>query len=278
MNRPLGISSTMLGPDLTASELSEAADRGITHLEIFVRAESSLLEDKDEVLQVAERIAEAGMVPWSVHAPFGGEVDLSAPDELKRRASVGTIRCACSVAEYLGARWVVAHAGIRGEDPEEDERRSCQSLRSINCLLAHMSLREIGLAIEYLPGSKPRLWNESGEILETLELLDGPPSVCLDTNHANLSEPLSDAVRALGASIGTLHISDNDGEQEMHQFPGEGVIDWPGFVDALDAVGYAGPLIYEARMEGNVSDHLEMTASTAREQLGWEPADARKGQ
>ena len=265
----------MLDPALPASELRDAVALGITHLELFVRADSPLLTDEAELQRVSDGIEDAGMTLWSVHAPFGGEVDLSALEELERRASSGIIRSACELAQSLGAKWVIAHAGISAEDPEEAEQRNRQSLRSINCLLAHTSRLGVDLAIEYLPGDKLRLWNHSSDIVAALQILDGRPGVCLDTNHANIREPLEAVIRTLGSHIGTLHISDNNGEHEMHAFPGDGVIDWGSFMEALDEVGYAGPLIYEARMEGDVATHLEMTVRTAREQLGWEPVDAR---
>lgn len=274
MHRALGISSSMLDPELPHEQLQAAADLGITHLELFVRAGSDLLDQPAAVEEVRASISEAGLELWSVHAPFGGEVDMSAPDELARRGSVDTIHRACKVAEQLGAKWVVAHAGMKAEDPEEDRLRHCQSLRSINCLLVQTAALGLELAIEYLPGEKPRLWNNSSEILEILDMLDGRPGVCLDVNHANTREPLNDVVHALGPNIGTLHISDNDGQQELHLLPGEGVIDWSGFVAALDEIGYAGPLIFETSSESEVYEHLEMALRAAVEHLGWEPRNA----
>jgi len=77
-------------------------------------------------------------------------------------------------------------------------------------------------------------------------------------------------VRTLGSRITTLHISDNDGEQERHQMPGAGVIDWAEFTALLDEIGYAGPLMYETNSAENVPELMRETAANARRHFGWE--------
>ncbi|MGI5819643.1 MAG: sugar phosphate isomerase/epimerase family protein [Armatimonadota bacterium] len=275
MHRPLAISTTMLDGSITVDGLREAASRGITHLEIFIPADGQTRDRPSEfdADALAEVIGEAGMEVWSVHAPFGGGVDLSHPDELVRRDSVGQIRAACEVASALGANCVVAHAGLSTGDANEREIRRRQSLRSINCLLKCTCRLEVCLAMEYLPANKPRLCNDSAQISEMLDLCDGRPGVCLDTNHANLRESLAAATRALAERIVTLHISDNDGEQERHMMPGEGVIDWREFMDVLDEIGYEGPLVYEAVGGETLAERMEMTVTSARDVLGWEGPD-----
>ncbi|MEA3401422.1 MAG: sugar phosphate isomerase/epimerase family protein [Armatimonadota bacterium] len=273
MYRPLGISSTMLDQQLTAENLREARSRGITHLEVYVARDEALFADDEEVRRLAERAGEAGMSLWSVHAPFGAEVDLSTPDELARRRAVGEVRRACEVGAALGAKYVVVHAGLSAEDEEEHELRARQSVRSINCLLKRASQLGVRVALEYLPANKPRLCNNSVELLECLRLCDGDACVCLDTNHANLSEPLDIAMRTLGGSIETLHISDNDGHQERHTLPGRGVIDWGQFMALLDEIDYKGPLLLEATGGESVPDLVEKSVAAARQYLNWEGPD-----
>ncbi|MGC9320464.1 MAG: sugar phosphate isomerase/epimerase family protein [Armatimonadota bacterium] len=273
MYRPLGISSTMLDQHLTAENLQAARTRGITHLEVYVAPDGALFAEDEEVARLAEGAAEAGLTLWSVHAPFGGEVDLSTTDELARRKAVGAVRRACEVAAGLGAKYMVVHAGLAAEDEHEHELRARQSMRSINCLLKRGSQLGVKVALEYLPANKPRLGNNSIELLESLRLCDGDACVCLDTNHANLSEPLDMAVRTLGDSIETLHISDNDGHEERHMLPGRGVIDWEQFMTLLDEIGYEGPLLLEATGGEGIPDLLEKSVAAACEHLGWEGPD-----
>lgn len=260
----------MFGRQITAAGLNEAARRGITHLELFIPADGETCLPCSEFKRIGDLVTEAGMQVWSAHAPFGGRVDLSAPDELARRESVGQIRRACEVASALGANYVVVHAGVTTGDEDEQQTRMRQSLRSLNCLLKRACQLGVELAVEYLPANKPRLCNDSAQIREMLGLCDGTPGVCLDTNHANLREDLAEATRALADWIVTVHLSDNDGEREMHAMPGEGVIDWSEFMTVLDEIEYEGPLVYEAVGGETVAERMEMTVTSARGVLGWE--------
>jgi len=270
MHRQLGISSAMLGQQLTRENLAAAATAGIEVLEVYVPAASELYEQDAAVECLGEMAHEMGLGVWSVHAPFGGEVDLSSLDELQRRASVDAAARAAVVARTLGARLIVVHAGLSAEDGEERQLRWRESLRSINSLIKRCAQLGVRVAIEYLPGNKPRLCNESGHILEFLSVCDGDPGICLDTNHANLSEPLPRAVRTLGPRVETLHISDNDGEQERHEMPGNGVIDWAEFAGLLDEIDYSGPLMYETGGSEDVPELMAATAANARAHFGWE--------
>ncbi len=273
MKRPLAVSSTMLGEYIDADGLHEAAARGITHLELFIPADGETCIPCWEFQRLGDLVADAEMQVWSVHAPFGSGLDLSAPDEIARREALAQIRRACEVASTLGAKCVVVHAGMTTGDEAEQEVRRRQSLRSLNCLLKRTCQLGVQLAVEYLPANKPRLCNDSAQICEMLSLCDGAPGVCLDSNHANLGEDLADATRALADLIVTLHLSDNDGEREMHVMPGEGVIDWSEFMTVLDEIGYEGPLVYEAIGGGTVAERMEATVTSAREVLGWEGPD-----
>ena len=263
----------MIGPEITSSGLNEAAARGITYLELFIPPDGESCPAESEFERVGEFVDEVGMQVWSVHAPFGGGIDLANPDEHVRRESNAQIHRACEVAGMLEANCVVVHAGIAAGDEAEMQLRRRQSLRSLNCLLKHTCRLDVRLAVEYLPGNKECLCNGTAEICEAFRYCDGLPAVCLDTNHANLCEDLADATRTLADWIVTLHISDNDGEQELHQMPGEGVINWSEFMDVLDEIGYDGPLVYEAAGGETVAERMEMTVRSAREMLGWEGPD-----
>ncbi len=273
MHRPLGISSTMFAEQFTDENLQAAAAAGIETLEVYVPVDGELYGDDATVARVGRAVERAGLSVWSIHAPFGGVVDLSAPDELQRRQSVGAVERAAEIGAHLGAALVVIHAGLSSEDEEEHQLRWRQSLRSVNCLLKRTAQLGLRLAIEYLPANKPRLCNSSTGILEFFSLCDGEASVCLDTNHANLREPLADAVRALGERIATVHISDNDGLQERHAMPGDGVIDWTELITLFDEIGYTGPLLYEVTGAEDVPALMKRVAANARELLGWRDAD-----
>jgi sugar phosphate isomerase/epimerase len=182
---------------------------------------------------------------WSVHAPFGQAVDLSAPAVADRGAALAANLRAAAIASELGARLLVVHAGA--EPIAEPERPGHLAAARDGLRRLERACADSGLimALEFLPRTCP------GNRVEELEyLLAGLPEdavgVCLDVNHANLGQDLGENVRRLGRRIATLHISDNDGVDEQHWLPGQGRLDWAAIVASLRSTGYRGPFTYES--------------------------------
>ena len=80
--------------------------------------------------------------------------------------------------------------------------------------------------------------------------------VCLDTGHcAVLGISPADAVRLLGREyLYALHVHDNDGVNDSHLIPYDGVIDWDGFSRALSDIGFDGCLSLETEVRGEMPD------------------------
>ena len=74
--------------------------------------------------------------------------------------------------------------------------------------------------------------------------------ICMDVNHSNTDEILTDAVRTCEDLIATIHVSDNQGEREQHLLPGDGIIDFDETMTAAREAGYEGPLNLECLTEG----------------------------
>jgi len=200
----------MLEKDFDPSILRQVAQRGITHLELACTEGVPVYESDEAVQAVIQAAGENELIFWSVHAPFGGAVDLSNPEELARREAIQRVLRAVDIGRTVGAGLVVIHAGLSCADAEEGEQRRRQAIRSINELVKRASQKGLEMAVEYLPNNKQRLCNSGESCGMLLDYVDGEPGICFDTNHANLGETLSQAVRALGDRVTTLHISDND--------------------------------------------------------------------
>ena len=103
---------------------------------------------------------------------------------------------------------------------------------------------ELKIALELLsPEWIPAGAEEAAAMLHGLD-----PDVigfCLDTNHANLTGDLSDIIGQIGPRLLSVHLSDNDGIQQRHWMPFEGVIDFAAVISALRSAKYCGPLVYE---------------------------------
>ena len=79
--------------------------------------------------------------------------------------------------------------------------------------------------------------------------------MCLDTGHCLVwGIGLGDTVRRIGKEyLSTLHVHDNDGNQDLHWLPGMGVGDWTDFAAALREIGFEGTLSLETYVK-NVPD------------------------
>jgi sugar phosphate isomerase/epimerase len=70
--------------------------------------------------------------------------------------------------------------------------------------------------------------------------------VCLDSGHANMSNrSVAGMVRELGPRLREVHFHDNLGKADRHMAVGVGSIDWVGVIEALDAIGFASPVVFE---------------------------------
>ena len=72
---------------------------------------------------------------------------------------------------------------------------------------------------------------------------------CLDLGHVGLPNQQLEAydfVRALGSDrLQSLHVHDNNYQQDLHTLPYLGIMDWPEICKALGEINYQGDLTYE---------------------------------
>lgn len=88
-------------------------------------------------------------------------------------------------------------------------------------------------------------------ILRFAKTIDSPWfKVCLDTGHcAVFGLSPADAVRLLGKDyLRVMHVHDNNGRNDFHWLPYNGVVDWQAFSDALAEIGYEGAVSLECEI------------------------------
>lgn len=73
---------------------------------------------------------------------------------------------------------------------------------------------------------------------------------CFDSGHWNAYTPELDLLTMYGDRLLTLHLHDNDGEEDQHALPGTGTIVWKSLMEKLDRLGYEGALSLEVRSTG----------------------------
>ena len=247
----LGVSLHTITVPLTSEHAGILRGTSVKTLEVLPSSLFDAARPQQSKAVLKQMLARPDLRLATVHCPFGGGLDISSPEDAVRSAGQAVLGEAIALAEEFRAPMVVVHASA--EPIAAGERwarldRAGDSLAQVADRCASASIR---IAVELLP--RTCLGNT---VEELIELLRGLPSasfgVCLDVNHLmDRYAELPDTVVALGSRLFTLHLSDYDGVDEKHWMPGEGVIDWAGFMQALTAIDYAGPFNYEAKPHGN---------------------------
>ena len=252
---PLGVSSHTLDPEQQLTTAGSLAGSSVKAVELW---EPDFDKSEHHVAEMGRLLAAAGVAARTVHAAFGGSLDLSSLDPTVRMAGIEAFSAALDLAVRMQAQIVVVHASAEPIHDEERAARIAEAKRSIRTMAGSAGSAGCRIAVELLPRSC--LGNSAWELLALLEDVDpSTAGACLDTNHlmGNFAA-LPDAVRSLGPRLIALHCSDYDGVDEKHWPPLHGVIDWAAFLAALQDVGFSGPLNYEATLEGETpAERLE---------------------
>ncbi|MEU3495538.1 sugar phosphate isomerase/epimerase family protein [Kitasatospora cineracea] len=166
-------------------------------------------------------------------------------DPAARAARTGLLVTAVRVAAELGASAVHCFSGVLppGTDPDTGRQRLAAALEPV---LAAAGRAGVPLALE----------PEPGQLVETLAdfhrlrtALGDPPELglTLDVGHCQCLEEQSPADCVRAAAPWLRHVQIEDMRRGVHEhLPfGEGEIDFPPVLAALDAVGYRGLTVVE---------------------------------
>jgi sugar phosphate isomerase/epimerase len=244
---PLGVSLHTLDQDQRLETMRLLRGTAVSAVELW---EPTFPKEEGFVREARRTLEGAGVVPRTVHAAFGASLDISSPDAGVRTAGLQAAGDALDLAVRLGARIVVLHPSSEPIGEAERPARLAQARQSVAAFAERAHAAGCQVAIELLP--RTCLGRSAAELLGLLGGLDHRlAGACLDTNHLMADYASLPAVaHALGPRLLALHCSDYDGVDEKHWPPGRGVIDWAAFLAALRAVGFAGPLHYEAALDG----------------------------
>ena len=193
-----------------------------------------------------EKLQNAGGIEVaSIHIPFGGDRwNIAHLDETLRKANIRDIRDFLSRTDPLKSKLFTIHGS--GEPIAEHDRPIviAQMQKSLSELLPDIEERKAFLNVEILPRSC------IGRTAEELQCaLAGFPEtigVNFDVNHlCGHPESVPDGIRLLSKRIRSLHLSDYDGVDECHWYPGEGILDWVEILTSVKTISHDVLLIFE---------------------------------
>jgi sugar phosphate isomerase/epimerase len=242
--RRLGMSTSLLWPAPLGEVLGRLGRAGFALVEI---SPDHLLRDVTDAGRAQEIRAQAtsfGLDLGALHSPFGGENDLGRPLPEQGEPLTDRHRSVCCSARLLGVSLLITHPSDLERYRHAVEEVLTRSRLRLEALWQRCRAHDLTLAIEHM---LPHLIG--GEVEELRWLCDRLPEegfgICLDIGHASFHGDLPGTIRSLGRRIVYVHASDNHRVTDEHALPGEGDVDWPAVLAALDEVGYAGPITVE---------------------------------
>ena len=247
MDWRVGVSTgAWVGQDIT-SALDAIEQAGFHGIEVGTPPGHFDPWNMDQVRALASRMASSGIAPVSIHAPFGGLLELSDPNPHHRHAAVGGIVAAASALRQLGGSVVVAHTTDVPRDGQDITRRLADCAGSLSVLAHSCAQMRMTLAIEnplpHLIGGHP------DEFRWILAHVDSGAQVCLDTSHATLGDHLEPLLEVIGDRLVHVHANDHHGTRDEHLAPGSGIVPWPTIGAHLRKVRFQGWLILELSRE-----------------------------
>jgi len=208
------------------------------------------LMDEADVKSLKDRLAELGLTPLTI-ATLCDLLDARQIEMLRRRIDFG---------EQLGAQYVIADA-IDRPGPDEQHRKA---LNAIHDVADYAADHEIRIAVEIHDGPT-RNGLSSRKFLEEVD----HSNVGINYDTGNIYyyndhiDPAED-IRHILDRVVHVHLKDTTGGKGQWQFCalGEGRVNFPKIIEALQSVGFRGP--YSLEIEGQQGEDLNREGHLAR--------------
>ena len=227
--------------------LDALAQSRLNRIEFSCDANATADAIGEKVSAMAERQKLGQLTVGSVHIPFGSGWEFSSPAQSAHDQVVSRTAAFIEACAPLNCRNFTMHGCLEPVplEPRERHQHLLAFRRTLEELLPVARQYNVSINVEDLPRSC------LGNTIEELaEMLDGFPlenvGVCFDVNHfCNCAERLPEGIRTFAPRIRAMHISDYDGVDETHWYPGLGIIDWPAIMDAVRELPNDTVLIFE---------------------------------
>ncbi|MBZ4191446.1 TIM barrel protein [Niabella beijingensis] len=283
--KPLRLGFNIGMDKVTPAGMKAAKAAGIDCIEIgmggIVDTARNFLKQDDAFLAIAQQAKkaadEAGIQIWSVHMPFGKNIDLSLGDENERNAVVAMHARLLKYVAVLDPQLILFHPSWylnRNERPLR-KKQLVRSVQELNPMVKQQGATMVienmlGPELQHGPVRERPLLRTVEEAVEVMNLLPRDVYSAIDLNHIKYPEKL---ILAMGSRLKTLHVADGTGREENHYFPcnGKGENNWVAILQALDQVHYDGPFLYESHAS-NLADYRSCYQSLYAAAFGTGPA------
>jgi L-ribulose-5-phosphate 3-epimerase len=187
------------------------------------------------------------------------EPTLVSPDPGHRARRVEFLKRSIDIARDLGSQCVSFWSGVVRDGALFDSALE-RLVAGCDEVAEYATRRSMRLAFEPEPGMLISTFAD----YERLEARVRAPhfGLTIDIGHVHCVEdgPIADFVRAWGPRIFNIHIEDMRKGVHEHLFFGEGEIDFPPVLAALEQVGYTGGLHVELSRHGHMAPEVVRAA------------------
>lgn len=241
-----GINAWVWTSPITTEELEKLAPhvKAIGYDWIEVPLES--LDDLDYARGAA--IIRDNGLGVSACAAIGPDRDLIHPDEAIRANGMAYVKGAIVATQALGATNLIgpmysAVGRTWQQTPEERAHDLDLLVHNLRELAQFAADHGVVLCLEPLNRFETSFINLAEQMIEVIDRVDRPAcQIMLDTFHMNIEErSLGAAIRSVGPRLRHVHTCEND-----RGAPGSGHVPWTEVAQALQEIGYDGPVVIES--------------------------------
>ena len=214
-------------------------EAGLTHVEL-----SHLMAlSTEDAAALRNACRDIGLSIWSVHSEHFNEAGGMSPGGMYEGGTLEQyfetqVRCA-ETAQAASAKIFVCHLPNYTKQPRFDLERNLKIIERLADITRKYGLV---LAIENC------LTGDLDHIIQIVDRLDrADVGINFDSGHCFCYQDhdIAGRIRQIGKRLVTLHLHDNFGENDDHQAPGIGLIDWESAIGAVMETPYEGPLMME---------------------------------
>ena len=264
MNRVLS-THLMVNHRLTTSQLGRIEHAGIPAVEIFCARQHLDYRNKAQIDEIGHFLRDSKLRLHSLHSPMYNDevwgrsgpqsiISITEPVKAERIRMVDEIKRTLEIAEVAPFQYLIQHLGAPNE--EYSDRAIDMAFSSLEELSVFAHQRGVEILLENIPNglsSAERLNYFLG--ITHLDL-----GYVFDTGHANLGAGVEHEFELMKERIRSLHVHDNDGQQDQHLFPllsEGGSIDWAKVMPMLKSRPDQYPLLLELKEVNAMQNPLD---------------------
>lgn len=251
----IGISMLYCLNEPFPSLLKRLHETDVKHVEIDDEGLHTLNQRRVKSLKKA---AKANNLDLVVHAPWAG-INIAVPSYMLRRATLKRLEKSIIHTAQLDCRLWLFHPGSKTAlshiYPGKDWR---QNLDSVHTLLKVARREGVKVAMENVPEPFPFLMKDVNDFQRFYKELNDDLGIVLDVAHANLNSQIQDFMKQFREKIVHMHVSDNDGANDLHLGIGYGSIDWESLAKTVRDAEYSDLIVLES------TDHVRESLQVLR--------------